>query len=181
MARPSPRPTGHIRTFGHDEVIVSKTDLRGHITYVNHTFVEVSAYPESELIGQPHNIIRHPEMPRGLFHLLWERLRAGQEVFAFINNLAADGASYWVLAHLTASCRPDGSVVGYHSNRRSPAAAAVAEVDDLYRRMRAAEHGSAQAAAHASRAVLEDFLAARGTTYDEYVWDVIDRTERVAA
>lgn len=183
MTRAVPRPTGEIRTFGHDEIIVSKTDPQGRIMYVNDTFVRVSAYPESELLGQPHSVIRHPESPRGLFHLLWDRIGDGHEVFAYINNLAADGASYWVLAHVTPSRDAAGRIVGYHSNRRSPQPSAVRQVEELYRRMCAAERGvtNAREAAAASRRVLDDALAARGTTYDEFIWDVIASNDRAAA
>lgn len=94
-------PTGQARTFAPDELIVSKTDPKGRITYANDVFLRVSGYELDEVIGQPHNIIRHPEMPRAVFRLLWRQLAAGQEVFAFINNLAKNGDHYWVLAHVT--------------------------------------------------------------------------------
>lgn len=183
VSRATARPTGEVRTFGHDEIIVSKTDPQGRITYVNETFVRVSAYAEHELLGQPHSIVRHPESPRGLFHLMWDRIGHGHEVFAYIDNLAADGASYWVLAHVTPSRDAAGRIVGYHSNRRSPQVAAVRQIEDLYRRMRAAERGitNAREAAVASRAVLEDELAWRGLTYDEFVWDVIVRNDKAVA
>ena len=96
-----PTPTGRERTFGPDELIVSKTDLKGRMTYANDVFLRISGYDLDELIGQPHSLIRHPEMPRGLFRLLWQRISTGHEVFAFINNLAKTGDHYWVLAHVT--------------------------------------------------------------------------------
>lgn len=175
-------PTGEIRTFAADELIVSKTDLQGRISYVNATFRRVSGYEESELLGQPHNVIRHPETPRVVFRLLWDELRAGREMFAYINNLAKDGAAYWVLAHVTPSHGPDGAVVGYHSSRRLPDAAAVAEIEALYRRLQAAEHAqsSPRAALDASSALLERELAARGCTYDELVWQVVAGQGRAA-
>jgi len=167
-------PTGVPRTFGRDEVIVSKTDLKGRITYVNDVFVRVSAYEEAELLGHPHSVIRHPEMPRGLFRLLWETIEAGEEVFAYINNLARDGAHYWVLAHVTPSRDARGAVVGYHSNRRSPDAAAIARMEPVYARMRGAEAGHQRAtdAATASRRALEAELD--GQPYDEFVWQLIE-------
>ncbi len=161
------------RTFGRDEIIVSKTDLKGHITYANDVFLRVSAYEEQDLLGKPHSIIRHPETPRGLFHLLWETLRSGDELFAYINNLARDGAYYWVLAHVTPSRDARGAVVGYHSNRRLPDRAAIARIEPLYARMRAAEAGHRRAvdAAAASRQALEDALD--GQSYEEFVWQLI--------
>ncbi|HMO11052.1 MAG TPA: PAS domain-containing protein, partial [Actinotalea sp.] len=117
MRPSSVMPTGVERTFGADEIIVSKTDPKGRITYANQVFLRVSGYREDEVVGQPHSIVRHPDMPRAVFALLWETIQAGREIFAYINNLAADGAHYWVFAHVTTS-RAGGALVGYHSNRR---------------------------------------------------------------
>ncbi len=110
--------TGVERRFKDDEIIVSKTDLQGRITYVNRVFMSISGYPENELLGQPHSLIRHPDMPRSIFKLFWERLRQGREVFAYVVNRCKDGDHYWVLAHATPSFEASGEVVGYHSNRR---------------------------------------------------------------
>lgn len=168
-------PTGVERTFGVDEIIVSKTDPQGRITYANPVFTRVCAYSESELLGKPHSIVRHPAMPRVVFQLLWDTIGAGREIFAYINNLAADGAHYWVLAHVTPSYR-DGRLVGYHSSRRLPERGAIAEVDRLYRTLLAAERGHARPAdaMAASGALLQTHLAERGQDYEEYVWSLID-------
>lgn len=175
-------PTGRVRPFGLDEVIVSKTDLRGHITYANDVFVRVSGYSEGELLGAPHSVIRHPDMPRAVFHLLWETIAAGEEIFAFVDNLAADGGHYWVLAHVTPSFDEAHRIVGYHSHRRCPDPAAVAEVEPLYRRLREEERRqpTGNAAVAAGRALLDRTLAEAGLTYDEYVWGVIGRGSAVA-
>lgn len=176
-----PTPTGRERTFGPDELIVSKTDLKGRMTYANDVFLRISGYDLDELIGQPHSLIRHPEMPRGLFRLLWQRISTGHEVFAFINNLAKTGDHYWVLAHVTPSYEA-GRIDGYHSNRRVPAATGVRAVTELYRGMLAQErrHAKASEAAEAGLAHLESWLADRGCTYDEYIWSVIDLGRKAA-
>ena len=168
------RPTGVERTFGADEVIVTKTDPLGRITYANDVFCRVSAYPESDLLGAPHNVIRHPQMPRGVFRLLWQTITERREIFAYVLNLAGDGAHYWVLAHVTPSIDTTGRVVGYHSNRRLPSARAVSTLQPVYQRMLVAERAEsgAGAAAAAGLQVLEDELAARGCTYDELVWSL---------
>lgn len=140
------RPNGQERLFGADEIIVSKTDTRGVITYANEVFLRVSAYPEADIIGKPHNVIRHPDMPRVIFDVLWEHLAAGEEIFAYVDNLAADGAHYWVLTHVTPTVDATGRTLGYHSNRRLPAA---------------------------SRRMLADVLDARGTTYEDFVWSLL--------
>lgn len=179
MRQVGPTPSGIERTFGDEEIIVSKTDRRGFITYANDVFVRVSGYREDELLGKPHSIIRHPAMPRIVFRLLWQTIERGEEIFAFVNNLAADGANYWVLAHISPSFDADGRIVGYHSNRRSPRRVAVAEIAALYERLRVEErrHQSPVAAMEASGQLLAHLLAERGQDYDAFVWDLINRAE----
>jgi PAS domain S-box-containing protein len=185
--RPAPRgagrgvaPTGEARTFAPDELIVSKTDLRGVITYANDVFLRISRYELDEVLGQPHNLIRHPEMPRAVFALLWQTLSEGRELFAYINNLASDGAHYWVLAHVTPSYSADGAVIGYHSNRRRPSPGAIRTVTPLYRRLVEEErrHPTAKAAVAASSRLLDELVAAEAGSYEEFIWSVIAREER---
>lgn len=171
---PHVRPTGVERSLGPDDVIVTKTDLKGHITYANEVFCEISALPESDLIGRAHNIIRHPEMPRAVFRVLWETIGRDEEIFAYVVNLAADGAHYWVLAHVTPSRDRHGRLVGYHSNRRRPAPSAVARVRPLYRRLldEEARHTRAADAAQAGADLLDRVLAEQETSYERFVWDL---------
>lgn len=175
-------PTGVERTFGADEIIVSKTDPQGRLTYVNPLFISISGYPEHELIGRPHNVIRHPDMPRTLFHQLWTRLGEGQELFAYIVNLSENGDHYWVLAHITPTFGPRGEVVGYHSNRRTASALAIARVSDIYNRLLAEErrHSQTPAALAAGGALLAEILGEAQMTYDEFVWSIA-RDEEAAA
>lgn len=112
------RVTGVERYFDEEEVIVSKTDVKGIITYANRVFLRVAGYDEEGLLGRPHNIIRHPDMPRCVFKLLWDKLEQQEEVFAYVVNLAKNGDHYWVFAHVTPSIDRRSRVVGYHSNRR---------------------------------------------------------------
>lgn len=167
-------PTDTARPWSSDEIIVSKTDLAGRIAYANDVFVRVSQYSREELLGAPHSIIRHPDMPRAVFHLLWQGLEARREVFAYIKNMARSGDHYWVFAHVTPSFAPDGTVRGYHSNRRTPDARALPAIQALYAQLLAAERGHAlkRDAIAASTALLDRTLAARGLTYDEFVWRV---------
>ena len=169
------KPTGQERTFGMEEIIVSKTDAKGVITYANDVFLRLARYDEGEVIGQPHNLIRHPQMPRGVFHLLWHTISSGQEIFAYIDNLAADGANYWVLAHVTPTKDAHGRLTGYHSNRRCPERSAVTHVRDVYARMLAHEerHGGGRDAAASSAQLLLDELNEGGRSYEDFVWDLI--------
>ena len=167
------------RTLGVDEMIVTKTDLRGVITYANDVFLRLSALDEESVIGQPHNLIRHPDMPRCVFKLLWDTVQAGNELFAYVVNLAADGAHYWVLAHVTPSRDASGRLVGYHSNRRLPSRSAVTEISDIYRRLRALELARSRPAdgIAASERLLADMLAASGRTYEQLVWSLMRESE----
>ena len=177
-ARPRIAPTGIERRFDDDEIIVSKTDPTGRITYVNDVFLRASGYARAELIGAPHSVIRHPAMPRAIFELLWNRLAAGHEVFAYVVNMARDGAHYWVFAHVTPTLGRDGRTVSYHSNRRTPDRRALPAVEALYARLLAAEQaiertgGRKRDAVAASTALLDTFLHERGVSYDELVWSL---------
>lgn len=173
--------TGVERTFGKDEIIVSKTDTKGRITYANDVFVRVSAYTEAELLGQPHSIVRHPDMPRCVFKLLWDTIEARQEVFAYVLNLAGDGAPYWVLAHVTPSLDVGGRVVGYHSSRRLPTKRALDVIRPLYTSLRTTEsrHRRPVEDLAASTAQMGEFLADCGMSYDEYVWSLAGQSVTV--
>src|SRR4051812_11260874 len=100
------RPSGQERTFATDELIVSKTDPRGVITYANDVFLRVSAYPAAEVIGQPHNLIRHPDMPRAVFKLLWDTLAERRGGFAYIPHPTARGAHQLGLGRAAPPPRP---------------------------------------------------------------------------
>lgn len=106
--------------FEDDEIIVSKTDLTGKLTYGNRTFFRMAGRSERECIGKQHNIIRNPDMPRCVFELLWNKIKSGEELFAYVNNRSSNGDNYWVFAHVTSSFDARGNVIGYHSSRRVP-------------------------------------------------------------
>lgn len=167
-------PTGVERPFGPEEIIVSKTDPKGVITYANDVFLRVAGYEEQDIVGAPHNVIRHPAMPRAVFQLMWDVIPTGRELFAYVLNMAADGGHYWVLAHVTPSTGPGGSILGYHSNRRWVPPGPRRTVGDLYARIRAAEDAEARTpdALAAGTAALHAALADAGATYDEWVWSV---------
>ncbi len=166
------RPTGREVRFDVDEIIVSKTDLKGTITYANRVFMRVAGFEESELLGAPHSIIRHPEMPRCVFKLLWDTLAQGQEVFAYVNNMARNGDNYWVFAHVTPSVGLDGTVLGYHSNRRVPNRQVVETiVAPLYRALLAEEnrHHDRKRGLQCSFQMMLDTLNEKNVGYDEFV------------
>ncbi len=172
--RPNTQLTHRERTFAEDDVIVSKTDLKGKITYVNRTFIQVSGFSEEELLGQPHNIIRNPQMPRCVFKLLWNTLEARREIFAYVNNLARNGDNYWVFAHVTPSFDASGRVIGYHSNRRVPERRAVNFFESVYRQLLAEEnkHADPKRGMEAGGELLRQMMSEKNTTYDEFVFSL---------
>mgnify|MGYP002780533115 CR=1 FL=1 len=174
MSRLTLQPTGRERRFADDEIIVSKTDPTGKITYVNDVFCHVSGYARGELLGVPHSVIRHPAMPRSVFALLWQTIQSGAEMFAYVVNLCKGGDHYWVYAHVTPTFGPDGGIVGYHSNRRTPERRALPVIESLYAQLRSAEAGHARKAdaVAAGAAVLDHHLQQRGQTYDEFIWSL---------
>lgn len=172
------QPTGKEVFFSESEIIVSKTDLRGVITYANDVFQRVAGYREEELLGQPHNIIRHPDMPACVFKLLWDTLEAGEEIFAYVLNLAKNGDHYWVFAHVTPSYDLDGKKTGYHSNRRVPHADALEKVKDLYAKLRAEErrHPNPKEGMAASFQMVVDLLGSSQVDYSEFVFSLSEHT-----
>lgn len=168
-------PTNAEILFDPEEMIVSKTDLKGRITYANRTFCRVAGYSESELIGQPHNLIRHPDMPRAVFKLLWDTLFEGREIFAYVKNMAKTGGYYWVFAHVTPSFDEHRRMIGFHSNRRVPDRAKIdAAIAPLYAAILAEEqrHRNGQEALAAGYACVVQFLKSKEMSYDELIFSI---------
>ena len=153
--------------FDENLFIVCKTDLKGKITYGNDLFIEISGYSEKELIGAPHSILRHADMPRAVFKLLWDRIQSGKEVFAYVKNRAKSGKFYWVHAYVTPIVDSrKNQIIGYHSVRRSPSKKGVEIVEPLYRKMLDAEKSGG---IQASAALLNTTLSQLKVSYDEFV------------
>ncbi|MEW6163819.1 MAG: PAS domain-containing protein [Pseudomonadota bacterium] len=164
-------PTQRERVMRETDFIVSKTDPKGIITYCNPIFIEFSGYSEAELLGTQHNIIRHPDMPRAAFKLVWDTIQSGKEVFAYVKNMSKDGGFYWVFTHVTPDFGPNGSIVGYTSVRRCPKRSAVETVAPVYAQMVAAEKAAgARDAIAAGTQVLVDLLTKTGKSYEELVF-----------
>jgi PAS domain S-box-containing protein len=161
--------------FDQNDIIVSRTDLKGRITYANRTFCDIAGYAESELLGQPHNIIRHPDMPRAVFKLLWDVILDGREVFAYVKNLAKSGAYYWVFAHVTPSFDHRGRIASFHSSRRVPDRNILeTTIIPLYAAVLQEErrHRNGQAELAAGFAMVIDHLKSKNMTYDEFIFSL---------
>ena len=120
--------------FPEGKLIVSRTDLAGIITHCNPSFVHMSGYEKEELIGRPHHILRHPDMPAAAFQNLWSTIQQGKQWHGYVKNLRKDGCFYWVYATVIPNIR-DGVIVGYTSVRRKPSRTKVIECTKLYMQM----------------------------------------------
>jgi PAS domain S-box-containing protein len=128
-------PGNRIIELGDDQIIVSRSDLAGRIVYVNTDFIEISGYSEAELIGQAHNIIRHPDVPAAVFADLWTDIADGRPWIGVIKNRCRNGDAYWVNAHVS-PLREKGIITGYFSMRRKASAAQIAEAEATYAALR---------------------------------------------
>ena len=169
------KPTNREVFFPASELIVSKTDLKGRVTYANQLFCRIAGYSEAEVMGQPHSIIRHPDLPRSVFKLLWDTIEDRREIFAYVKNMARTGDHYWVFAHVTPSFGADGRINGYHSNRRAPAPDIIrTTIAPLYAQVLAIEqrHVNGKDALAAGYKALTDFVASQKVSYDELMFSI---------
>jgi PAS domain S-box-containing protein len=166
-------PTLKERVMRENDFIVSKTDLTGRITYCNEIFIELSGYSEAELLGAQHNIVRHPDMPRGVFQLLWDTIKSGRECFAYVKNMSKDGGYYWVFANVSPDHDERRQPTGYFSVRRKPRPEAVQAVTAIYAAMLEVEtKAGPRDAVAASMAWLNGVLAEKGISYEEFVLSI---------
>ena len=126
------------RDYPASEMLVSETDLKGIVTSANASFCLVAGYAESELVGQNHNMVRHPDMPVEAFDDLWRTVKTGAQWFGIVKNRCSNGDYYWVKAVVT-PLRESGRVVGYRSVRVKPSRAEVSSAESLYRRLKSGE------------------------------------------
>ena len=160
-----PNPTSVERQVKDDAFLVSKTDPKGRITYCNLPFIEIVGATETQLLGQHHNIVRHPDMPRIIFKLLWSKIQAKEEIFAYVKNMSFDGSFYWVFANVTASLDRNGQIVGYYSVRRKPNPKALQVIIPLYQELLSKEKNGG---IEASKNHLESYLNTQGVDYDTF-------------
>lgn len=126
--------------LGDGQTPMSRTDLQGNITFVNQDFIDASGYSEEELLGQPHNLVRHPDMPEQAFADMWSHMQAGKPWTGVVKNRRKDGGYYWVLANATPYME-DGQVAGFASVRIKPSASAIAQAQQAYARIAAGKAG----------------------------------------
>lgn len=167
--------TGVERTFDKNDIIVSKTNLKGHLVYANRLFMKLADMNEKQLLGAPHSIIRHPEMPRCIFKLLWDTIQDKKEIFAYVVNRSANGDHYWVIAHVTPSFDGSGNVNGYHSSRRVPERRIINDtIVPLYKQLLLEEnkHSNRKDGMNSAFSILHKILKEKGLGYDEFIFSL---------
>jgi PAS domain S-box-containing protein len=154
-----------------DDFIVSKTNLKGQIIYANQMFVHFSGYRQSEIYNHQHSLVRHPDMPKAVFELLWQTIKSGKEFNGYVKNMHKSGSYYWVNANVTPSLDNRGQIVGYYSVRRKPTDKALAAIQPLYQAMLSAEKRTSNTkdAIAAGTQILQNTLEQQGMDYDQFV------------
>lgn len=136
MERPNPIDEEY---FFEGRAIVSETDLKGVITFANRRFCEISGYTVDELVGKPHSIIRHPDMPKAVFAQLWKTILSGTIWHGLVKNLRKDGKYYWVDTEVSPIYDNNGTLKGYMAARKPASRKNIEETALLYQQMMAKE------------------------------------------
>lgn len=136
LSRPTPV---NEEVFFDGRSLISETDPKGIITYVNRKFVEMSAYSKEEAIGQPHSLLRHPDMPKAAFEEMWKTIQAGKIWEGYVKNLRKDGKFYWVIVNIMPKVDDNGTITGYIASRKVPKREDIEKISNQYAKMVAAE------------------------------------------
>jgi len=157
-----------------NKVIMSKTDYKGIIQYANDYFMEVCGFSQEELIGKPHNIIRHPDMPKVVFKIMWEKLHKGENLYAVVKNLTKDGSFYWVVTKFETTFDDDGNILSHYARRKAVPLKIKQTAETIYKTIRAIENYDVDLAEKTFYETLEK----HGLTYDEFFLEVADMNEK---
>jgi len=169
-----PTPINEQIQLSTKKYIVSKTDAKGIIEYGNDYFVEISGYTESELIGKPHNIIRHPDMPRVVFKMMWDRINRGKNIMAVVKNMAKDGRYYWVVTEFEPKIDPiSNDIISHTAFRKAAPQKAIDTMEPIYQKLLEIEK---EGGMEASEKYLRGFFEEKRTTYDEFMDGVVGNT-----
>jgi len=152
------------------EFLVSKTDKYGNIIYVNEFFSKISQYSNHESIGQPHNILRHPDMPAVIFFLMWKQIQRGENITALVKNLAKSGEYYWVTTDFEIHKNDGASDTTYIAFRRGASRKVIKKLEPLYKQLLEIEKKHSM---KASVLYLQGFLDERHQTFNEYMDEIL--------
>lgn len=172
MAKPTPKDN-EIQ-LSTKRYIVSKTDPKGIIEYGNDYFVEISGYTEAELIGKPHSIVRHPDMPKVVFKMMWDRINRAKNIMAVVKNMAKDGSYYWVITEFEPRVDPiSNDIISHTAFRKAAPRKAIEVMEPIYQKLLEIEKDGG---VEASEKYLRGFLEEKRTTYDEFVDELVGNT-----
>ncbi len=156
--------------------IMSKTDSKGIIEFANDYFMEISGYEEFELMGQPHNVIRHPDMPKLIFKIMWQELKKGNSIFALVKNLAKDGRYYWVLVNFEIKYNEEGEITSYYARRKAAPRKAIFEIEKLYKKLRDIEVNQNVNVAYR---YFVGLLEEQNISYEDYIANIMEVEKNV--
>lgn len=168
-----PTPIDEEVVWDKSKIIKSKTDSKGIISYVNNVFVDVCGYSKEELLGKPHNIIRHPDMPKVIFKVLWENLQKGLNFNAIVKNLAKSGKYYWIITNFDIFKTPNGIPSDFLGVRNSVPNEVVEEVAPLYEELLKVEK---EKGVEESEKLLHELLKDKGGDYTTYVKNIMSNS-----
>lgn len=169
-----PKPL-NVEIFLDDKkVLTSKTDKKGIIEYVNDYFCEVAQYSREELIGKPHNIIRHPDMPKVIFKLLWEKLNKGENLYAIIKNLTKYGTYYWVVTKFETTFDANGNIIAHYARKKAIPKKIKTIAGDIYDKIRKIEAIDEQTAED----TFYEILGSYHLTYDDFFLELTGMTQK---
>ena len=165
-----PKPIDEEIVIKDEEVLISVTDPKGIITEANEVFCKVAGYTEEELVGSPHNCIRHPDMPQVMFKIVWEHIKDRENVMAVVKNLAKDGRYYWIVTDFVTQVDADRNIISYTAYRRPISDKVKEAIIPLYNALTAIERIEGM---EASEKFLAAYFEKRGLTYDDMIEDII--------
>ena len=170
MSRPT--PTNKEIKLSPKRYIVSKTDAKGIIEYGNDYFVEISGYTEAELIGKPHSIVRHSDMPKIVFKMMWDRINKGQNIIAVVKNLSKSGDHYWVVTEFEPKVDPiTNEIISHTAFRKAAPQAAIDAIEPIYAKLLELEKEGGMIT---SENYLRSFLEEQNTNYDEFIDQLVN-------
>jgi len=137
-------------------VMITETDTRGIITYANRKFREMTGFSKKELIGSPHSINRHPDMPKGAFRAMWKTISSNKIWRGYVKNMRKDGKFYWVLVYIQPKYNEKNQIIGYVAGRKIAYPEAIREASELYAKYHGDEH-------------IDNPVFSVRATYDEYL------------
>ncbi|QKF65417.1 PAS domain-containing protein [Campylobacter corcagiensis] len=168
-----PTPIDEMINLDKDRYFISSTDTKGIITSANPYFKGISGYSAEELLGQPHSIIRHPDMPRVIFKIMWERIQAGENMAAVVKNLAKDGRYYWVVTDFDILRDDKGDIKGYVAYRKAAPHDTIQAVIPIYKKLLEVE---ATGGMEASQIELTNILKSMKMRYTDFIEGEIKRS-----